>query len=252
MQRTVNVATGAAVRGQGAASPQAAPRFGPGRVLRIVLGSLCLLTALSLVAAGGVGTWALGTQRDGSGYLTMAPHRFQTSSRALVSESLDVSTSWPTWALADRLGRIRIAATSTDRTKPLFVGIARTGDVERYLAGVEYDEVGELEIDPFGVEYRRVSGSAAPASPAEQRFWRVQAAGTGTQTVVWPVEGGDWSAVVMNADGSPAVSVDGRLAARVSNAWWIVGGLFVLGGLLLAGGGALVYAGVRRPAKSDD
>jgi hypothetical protein len=44
------------------------------------------------------------------------------------------------------------------------------------------------------------------------------------------------------------VSIDAQLAARVSNVWWIVIGLFVVGGLSLAGGGALVYSGARRRA----
>jgi hypothetical protein len=52
----------------------------------------------------------------------------------------------------------------------------------------------------------------------------------------------------MNADGSPKVSVDAQLAARVSYAWWIVTGLLVISGLSLAGGGALVHSGTRRRA----
>jgi hypothetical protein len=229
-------------------APPLPARFGAGRVLRPVFGSLGLLAALALIGGAGALVWALETQRDSSGYFTMTTHRLQTSSYALSSESLDVDTNWPHWALADRLGRIKIAATSTDAAKPLFVGIAHTADVDSYLAGVEHDEVGGLEIDPFSVEYRRLSGAAPTALPAALSTWRASATGTGTQTITWPVQKGHWSAVIMNADASRSVGVNAQLAARISHVWWIVTALFVLGGLSLLVGGALVYFGARTPA----
>jgi hypothetical protein len=56
----------------------------------------------------------------------------------------------------------------------------------------------------------------------------------------------------MNADGSRNVSIEARLAARVSDVWWIVIVLFVVGGRSLASGGALVYSGARTQAQVTD
>ena len=218
-----------------------------GRVLRLVLGSLGVLAALAFLAGGGALTWALQTHRDGSGYFTTNTHHYQTSSYALSTESLDVGGI--TGALGDRLGRLRLTATSTVAAKPLFIAIARTEDVDRYLAHVEHDELRDIESDPSGIDYRRLGAGAPQALPATQSIWRAHATGTGTQTISWPVEKGHWSAVAMNADGSRNVSVDAQLAARVSHVWWIVIGLFVVGGLSLAGGGALVYSGARTRAQ---
>jgi hypothetical protein len=229
------------------APAQPAQPLDPGRVLRLVLGSLGVLVALTFLAGGGALTWALQTRRDGSGYFTTRTHRYQTSSYAVSTESLDVGGM--TGALEDRLGRLRITATSTVAAKPLFVGIARTEDVDRYLARVEHDELRDIELDPFRTDYRRLGAGARPALPTTRSIWRAHATGSGTQTVSWPVEKGRWSAVVMNADGSRKVSVDAQLAARVARVWWIVIGLFVVGGLSLAGGGALVYSGARTRAQ---
>jgi hypothetical protein len=214
-----------------------------GRVLRHLLGSLGLLAALAFLAAGGALTWALQTHRDDSGYFTTNTRHYQTSSYALSTESLDVGGV--TGALEDRLVRLRLTATSNVAAKPLFIGIARTEDVDRYLAHVEHDELRDNESDASGIDYRRLGAGAPTALPATQSIWRVHATGTGTQSITWPVEKGHWSAVAMNADGSRNVSVAAQLAARVSQVWWIVIGFFVVGGLSLAGGGALVYSGVR-------
>lgn len=219
-------------------------RFDRGRGLRLVFGSVGVLAALAFIAGGGALTWALQTHRDSSGYFTTHKHHYQTSSYALSTETLDVGGM--TGALEDRLGRLRITATSTFAAKPVFIGIARAQDVDRYLARVEHDELRDVESDPFSIDYRRLGAGAPQALPTTRSIWRAHGTGTGTQTVTWPVEKGHWSAVVMNADGSPKVSVDAQLAARVSYVWWIVTGLFVIGGLSLAGGGALVYSGTRR------
>ena len=225
---------------------QPARRFDRGRGLRLVFGSLGVLAALAFLAGGGALTWALQTHRDSSGYFTTNTHHYQTSSYALSTESLNVGGT--TGALEDRLGRLRITATSTVAAKPLFIGIAHTEDVDRYLAHVEHDELRDIESDPSNIHYRRLGAGAPQALPATRSIWRAYATGTGAQTITWPVKKGHWSAVAMNADGSPKVSIDAQLAARVSYAWWIVTGLLVTGGLSLAGGSALVYSGTRRRA----
>lgn len=226
------------------APTQPAHRLDRARVLRLVLGSVGLLGALAFLVGGGALTWALQTHRDGSGYFTTHTHRYQTSSYAVSTESLDVGGM--TGALEGRLVRLRLTATSTVAAKPLFIGIARTEDVDRYLAHVEHDELRDNESDASSIDYRRLGAGAPTALPNTRSIWRAHATGSGTQIVSWPVEKGHWSAVMMNADGSRTVGVDAQLAARVSHVWWIVIGLFVVGGLSLAGGGALVYSGAVR------
>ena len=237
MPRTIDSSSSATA----VATAQQAPRLDRGRVLRLVLGSLGLIAALAFLAGAGVSTWALETHRDGSGYFTTNTHRYQTSSYALSTQSLDVGGI--AGALEDRLARLRITATSTDAAKPLFIGIARTEDVDRYLASVEHDELGDIELDPFQIDYRRVGAGAPTALPGVRSFWQTLASGTGPQTLTWPVEKGRWSAVVMNADGSRDVTVDAQLAARLAGAWWFVAVFLAFGFVSLAAGAALVYSG---------
>jgi hypothetical protein len=217
--------------------------FGAGRVLLLVFGSIGLLIALALLAGGGAAVWGL-SQRDGSGYITSSSHRLTTSSYALASDSLDVGTDAPGWVFDDHFASVRIEAASS---KPVFLGIAQTNVVERYLAGVQHDQITDFDVDPFTVSYRHRSGSAAPAAPSGESFWRVKASGPGAQTITWPLEKGNWSVVAMNADGSRGVTVDTRLGARLPFMRWIAIGFLAGGGLVLLTGAGLIYLGARRP-----
>ena len=216
------------------------------RALKLVFGSLGLLAAIAFIGGAAALTWALASHRDAHGFFTTHAHHYQTSSYALSTESLDVSGI--PGALEAGIGTLRIRATSADAAKPLFIGVARTQDVDRYLARVEHDELGNIDFDPFKIDYRRLGAAAPPAPPSSQRFWKTRAGGTGTQTISWPIEKGRWSAVVMNADGSRNVTVDAQLAGRFAGAWWLVAALFAVGALSLAGGAALVYSGARTRA----
>jgi hypothetical protein len=216
--------------------------FGAKRVLLLVFGSLTVLVALVLVAGGGAAVWALG-ERDASGYFTSGTHELSTGSYAIASESFEVDSDVPGW-FGDRFATARIQASSA---QPVFIGIGPASDVERYLAGVQHDQITDLDTDPFSVSYRHLNGSAQPASPASKDFWRVQASGPGTQTITWPREGGDWSAVAMNADGSRGVSVDAQFGGRVSSLRWLAIAFLAAGGLVLLAGAGLVYWGARKP-----
>jgi hypothetical protein len=227
-----------------AASVLAKEPFGAKRVLLLVFGSITALVALALLASGGAAVWGL-NQRDGGGFFTSRTHEFSTSSYALASESLDVGPDIPGW-LEDGFATIRVEATSA---KPVFIGVGPVVDVERYLADVEHAQITNFEIDPFSVSYRALGGSAKPALPASQDFWRAQATGSGSQTISWPVEEGTWSVVAMNANGSRNVSVDARLGTRVEYLGWIVTGLLGAGVLVLLLGGRLIYSGARRPRR---
>ena len=223
-----------------------APRrsFGAGRVLLLVLGSLVVLLGLSLLAAGGAGAWALG-ERDSSGYFATGTQRLSAPGYALASENLEVDSDVPDW-FGDHFATVRIQA-SSDR--PVFVGIAHTSDINRYLAGVAHDEITDIDADPFKVTSRHIAGRRMPAMPGQQSFWRVQASGSGTQTIKWSLEQGDWSAVALNADASRGVSVDAHFGVRLSSLVWLMVVGFVLGALVLLAGGAMLYFGARRPRR---
>lgn len=234
--------------GAGSSEPRSTPAPAPTverrRVVRLVLGTLALLAALALIGSAVAAIVGLEANRDATGYFATHTHRYRTSSYALSTESSNVGGV--TGALESGLLRLRITATSNDAAKPLFIGIAHTGDVDRYLARVEHDELRDITFDPFKIDYRRLGSGAPTALPAAQSFWQAHASGTGTQAISWPVKTGRWSAVVMNADGSRNVTVDARLAARLSGAWWFVVAFVALGALSLVGGVALIRSGSRK------
>ena len=63
---------------------------------------------------------------------------------------------------------------------------------------------GNLEYDPFRAGYREQAGTRAPGAPAGERFWAASVAGSGTQSLTWEVEHGNWSVVVV----LPSLQVD--------------------------------------------
>jgi hypothetical protein len=219
--------------------------FGAKRMLLLVFGATALLVALVLFAGGSAAAWGL-SQRDDAGFFTSGAHELSTSSYALASESLDVGPDLPGW-LDKRFATVRVQASSA---QAVFLGIGPAADVERYLTNVEHAQITDFDSDPFSVTYRPHKGTAVPAAPATQDFWRAQASGSGTQTIRWTIEEGTWSLVAMNADGSRKVSVDARLGARVPSLRWFTIGFLAAGGLVLLIGGGLIYLGTRqrRPA----
>jgi hypothetical protein len=221
---------------------------GLGRILLTAFGSVGALLALVLL----VGAAALGiahTQRDANGFFTTSTERHETTSHALTHEGVRIGdvSELPDW-VDDRFGAVRVRATSSDRT-PLFVGVARTADVERYLAGVAHAEVTDFELGPRRTETRFAGGGGPRNAPTEERFWAASASGTGTQTLDWELEKGTWSLVLMNADGSRGVAADVELGARVGFLSVVALILAVLGVLIGLASTAMIVLGMRRPGR---
>jgi hypothetical protein len=215
------------------------------RVPFVVAGVVAAVLAAGLIAAGGAVLWLDG-KKDDQGFITTRSHRFDTRTAALATENMDVNLDGAQWLVnADHYGKVRVHVTPQGG-RPVFVGIGRTSDVTAYLGGVAHTTVTDIEADPLRAHYRDSGGRATRvAAPASRRIWSASANGAGPQTVTWNVADGNWSVVVMNADGSPGVHAGVRAGAKVAYlaavGWSTVGG----GVLLLAGAAALITAGMR-------
>ena len=189
----------------------------------------------------------LSTQRDSQGFFTTSTERFETTSSAITSERIDLGThagSVGTFRDLGGITTVRLRAQSTTTGRPVFVGIARQQDVDRYLAGVAHAELQNVRIDPFAASYNYVDGSSRAAPPGSTRIWVASAQGLGAQSMQWKLRSGSWAVVVMNASGTPGVSVDASVAATAP---WVLGlgvGLLFGGGVVLIIGAAMLVIGV--------
>jgi hypothetical protein len=217
-----------------------------GRVILIVLGSIGVLVGLALLVGGGFLLWADRTQRE-DGYLTTPTERFATPTYALTRTRLEIDTEGEGWVLNESwFGKIRIRGESSE-DKTLFIGIGPQAEVARYLGTVAHANVQDIDFDPFRATYLSVSGDAPQAPPTDQSFWAASASGVGTQTLTWKVREGDWSVVLMNADGSRGVAADVDLGAKLSFLLWVAIGLLIGGVLVTGGSAALIVLAARRP-----
>jgi len=233
---TVSQPTTASDSGAVAATPSSPPEgrrgWTPWRIVSLVVGALLGLVSLGLLAGGGVATWATNTQRDAAGYFTTDTRTFSTASYAVTSDGIDLGSATASITPGDVLGTVRIRATATQPGHAVFLGVAPQAAVNSYLAGVNHLIVTNW---PDGHTRNVIIAGAAPRSaPADAQIWTAQTAGPGRQSLTWRPTGGNWVAVVMNADRSPGVSVTADVGAEVPDLKWIAVGLFVAGGVLLA------------------
>ena len=235
--------TGAAVPPTGPAPGRPAPPrppLGAGRVVAIVAGALLCLVGLGLLG-GGAAVAAAGHSRDTAGFVTSGPAPVDSDAYAVVVPGIGVQVRGPDAAYArDLLGTVRIRATGDNPEQAVFVGLARTSDVAAYLRGVGHDEVRDIDVDPVRTDYTNRAGGAPATPPGEQTFWERSAAGTSTRTVEWQLATGDWTVVVMNADGTAGVHADVDLGGTLPVLRGATIGLFAAGGVLLVGGVLLI------------
>jgi hypothetical protein len=225
-----------------------------GSIALVILGSIVALIAFGLLAGGGVLMWADRTQRDSVGYLTSPSTRLATSSYAIAATDLNVATDAPGWHVpTGALGSVRVVATAGSGS-PLFIGIALSADVQRYLSGVAYDQLQGFVGSSGGPDYLP-HGGGAPASPASQTFWKAHISGSGTQSLTWNPANGHWAVVLMNADGSQTVAADVSVGATAPFLFALALGLLIGGGVALLVAGALLFGGIamsrsREPGRS--
>jgi hypothetical protein len=218
------------------------------RVALLVGAGVASLLAVGALSVGALALWG-DSQKDAQGYISTDSERFAASTHALATESLDVDLDGAEGLVdATGLGDIRLdVASQTD--KPVFAGIARTDDVSAYLADTSHTTVTDLDYEPFEASYSPQAGERSPAKPGGESIWAASTQGAGPQTLTWEAEDGDWSIVVMNADGSPGVAADISAGAKLpfltEVGWSAIGG----GAILLIAAATLTLLGVRSPRK---
>jgi hypothetical protein len=206
----------------------------------LLLASVLALVSLGLLAAGGAVIVLDQTQRDSSGYLMTSTQPYSSLSYALESASYRGGTSSDWFVPGDLLGTVKLRVNSTH---PVFIGIAPEAAVNPYLAGVAHAR-GDSFTTP-SAHFRIYAGGAPASPPATQRFWAASASGSGTQTVTWKPQAGNWRIVVMNTDGSAGVSSEVSVGARMPHLLAIGSAATGAGLLLLLISGGAIYLAVR-------
>jgi hypothetical protein len=232
-----------------ATSTAAARGFGTGSIIAVIAGGLMSLMALGFLAAGGLLLWADQTQRDSAGFVVTPVERFEAETHALVAEDIDIRVDeGPRWLYPSAiLGDTRLRVTSNEGSE-VFVGIGRADAVARYLDGVGYSTLTDLNDDTLITH----EGGAPLNPPGQESIWAESTEGTGTQILNWTPREGAWTALMMNADGSPGVDVRAGVGAELPSLPWIAGGLLVIGGVLMLVGVGLIGGGVFRASRREN
>ena len=210
-------------------------------LVALIIGCLLILPGLGLLL-GGAGlavTYAVG--RDDAGYLSLTLPALTSQSPAITAEDIVVETGpdVPSWVL-DRLDvDLRLTARPLVSGREVFLGVAPASSLTAYLKGVAHEQVvgiaGGRNGSASAAVLQATPGVSTVAAPTTQTFWTVSATGAGRQELAWRVTGGEWAAVIMNADGSPGVAVASTIGVRAG---------FLLPVALLMLGIGLVVTGI--------
>jgi len=227
--------------------------WGAGRVVLAVLGCIGLPFSLMVAAAGSVLLGVDVASRDHAGFVMSGDDYFSTDTYALVSENITIHADVPTAMVPETfVGDTKVQVTGA-KGVAIFVGVAATEDVAGYLERVRHAEVVDLRTSDTGdvVPVYDVTGRRAPTVPPEDLdIWSAQASGTGTVSLEWPADQGDWTLVVMNADASADVAADVSVSASLPWLGWVSATLLIGATLSLVLSLVTLYAGVRSPRRT--
>ena len=237
----------------GAPSAHGPSGWTAGRIVALCLRALLGLISIGLLAGGGAIAWLDHTQRDVSGYLTSPTRTVATSTYAINTDRIDLgnTTDVPPSSI---LGAVRIPATASDPTQPVFIGIARHDAVDRYLNGV-----GHVTITSWSggvTTYQVHPGSAPGVPPTALSTWDRSAHGPGTRRSPGSraeVTGPSWRC---GPTASRGLSIAADVGATVPALGWIDAGVFTAGGILLIAAILLITLSIsfasRRPSDGSE
>ena len=221
-----------------------------GRIVALVFSCIFGVIGLLLLIGGIVAAVAVGVARDDDGFFRTDEIHLATDSAAITSENLDLGgtpgdASW----LTDRgdFATVSLDIQSVASGEDLFAGIGPTADVETYLRSVARDRVDDFDDDRYVPVFVREEGEEEAAPPGDQTFWVAQVSTAEPAQLQWDVESGDWTIVVMNADGSRGIDADVRVGIKLEWLLPVAIGFIIVGLLLTAGGTVGAVLATRTP-----
>jgi hypothetical protein len=218
------------------------------RVLLLVFGILFILGSILVIVAGGAMVWASQFHKDAEGFYVTDPMELSSGSYAVTSETIEIDNGASKALYWLGMDTIKTEVASNDASKPVFIGIAKSRDVEDYLFDVKHEELTDIDVFPSRFRYKSIPGNAQPQPPGSQGFWLEKSEGTGVQRIEFNLEEGDYTIVAMNADASTGINMDVVFGIKASGLVLALGIIFILIGLVvLAAGITMVVFGAKSP-----
>ena len=239
--------------GDAAAQPTSSTSSGRDLVATTTtVAGVVLLVLAAVLAVSAAGLWtAKETLRDDDGFFTTPAASCRADTFAITSERLrlqvdGVDELTPSSFLGD--GRVTV---ESRHESSVFVGVAASDSVDSYLEGVARTTMApERAFEERRLRVCETSGGQAPSAvPASLPIWTTYSQGEGRQVITWPFEEGDWTVVVMNADGSRGLDVTVDAGATFSGVGLLLSALFIAAGVSLLFGLSLVIGSTSKPVK---
>ena len=174
---------------------------------------------------------------------------FTTTSYALVSSNLELHVDAPPALTPDAIiGDTKLTVSSRD-SGDVFIGIAPTAAVNAYLADVRHATLTGFENGGPVLDVQ--SGQAPALPPTRTDIWAAHSNGPATQSILWKPRNGEWTVVVMNADGTAGVAVDARVGAEVPALSWAIATLLILAATSFLAGVVLIAVPMRAVSRQN-
>lgn len=213
-----------------------------GRLLAVVVGLVLALAGFLTMVSSGFALALVGWDDT----ISTGDTDFRSPTAAIAADvgGLGGDASDRAWGDESSV-QLRLRAAS-DAGKDLFVGVGPRDDVAAYLDTAPWDQLDSLAGGRFSrsvgdVDYTRKGRDGDPrdlAPPTEQTFWSDSATGPDV-ALDWKFASGDYTVVLMNADGSVDVASTGDADIEIPRLSWalliatVVGLVILLIGLFL-------------------
>jgi hypothetical protein len=216
-----------------------------GRIVLLIFGIFFVLVSFGLLGGGGAILAAENSFKDDQGFYITNLIPVESAGVAVITGPAEINLG-NTWVPNHNLATVKITAINRNSTQPVFIGVADTVKVDQYLHNVSYSEARGFNTSPQDIYYHNYTGASSVAAPTTQNFWDASINGTGSQTLTWDVVSGNYTFVLMNADGSSPVDARVSLGIKLPQIVHSIGiGLLVGGIVVILVGAAMIFFAAR-------